>query len=142
MGAGDATSEQARRALDLRERVDDRLSRVEVVELQLVVEPTATAPRTQGEARDHGDTIVVLPVAEERRRPAGRPGAPHGGNQLEARFVREDEVRVPAREVLFTRAHARRFHSVIAASSRFSARRSGFCGVRPHWWRRRPTCAG
>ena len=70
---------------------------MQIVKLQLVVEPAATPPWTQGQARDHRYAIVVLPVAHDGRLAARRPGAPDGGDQLEARFVREDEARVPAR---------------------------------------------
>lgn len=115
---------------------------VEVVQLDLEVEAAASAPGTQRHARDHRYAIVVLPVAEERRLPARRPGAPHVGNQLEARLVDEDEVRVPAREVFLPGPTPAASTLAIAASARFKAHRSGFCGVQPHWWRSRPTWAG
>lgn len=102
-----------------------------VVAVELEVEPTAQPAGTQREAGDDRDAVVPLPVSQDRSLPARCPGAPHGGNQEEARFVYEDEVGVQPRGVFFTRGHSRAFHRAIAASSRWSARRSGFCGVQP-----------
>lgn len=103
----------------------------EILAMQLEIEPAAPPRRTEREPRDDRHAIMCLPVAQDRRLAARRPGAAHGGDQEEARFVDEDEVGPQPRGVFFTRGHSRAFHWVIAASSRCSARRSGFCGVQP-----------
>lgn len=113
--------------------------RANVLGMTLEIEP---APPAQGAHRDAGDdrdAIVAVPVAEDRGLAARCPRPPHGRRDQEARFVDEDEVGAQPRGVFFTRAQSRVFHRAIAASSRWSARRSGFCGVQPSWWSRRPT---
>jgi hypothetical protein len=82
---------------------------------------------------------VTVAMAQLRRLAAGRPGAAHGGDQEEARFVREDKVGAQPRGVFFTRGQTSRFQRSIARSSRSRARRSGFCGLHPRAWSRRPT---
>jgi hypothetical protein len=98
------------------------------------VETEAAVPMlgTEGEAREDGQAIMALPVPEQGRLAARRSGPPHRRDQEEARFVDEDEVGAQPRGVFFTRAQSRCFHRAMAASSRWSARRSGFCGVQPH----------
>ena len=107
--------------------------------VELVVE-TQTAPaRADGQAGDHGDLVVSLPEPEEGGLPPRRPGLADARDQEEAGFVDEDEVGAQPRGVFFTRAHSRRFHSAIRASSRSSARVSGFWWLHPSWCISRPT---
>lgn len=113
--------------------------RANVLGMTLEIEPAPPSHRAHRHARDDRDAIVSLPVAEDRGLSPRGPRAPHARRDQEARFVHEDEVGAQPRSVFFTRAHSRDFHRVMAASSRWSARRSGFCGVQPNWWSNRPT---
>ena len=87
-----------------------------------------------GADRDAGDdreAIVSVAVVDARRLTTRRPGPPQGRDQEEARFVDEDEVRPPARCVFFTCGQRVRFQCSMRPSSRSSARRPGFWGLRP-----------
>jgi len=99
---------------------------VDVGGVELVVEAHVLAPRTDRHAGDDGDLVVPLPEAQKRRLPPRRPGLADTGDQQEARFVEEDEVGTQPRSVFFTRGHSRRFQWAMRASSRSSARVSGF----------------
>lgn len=105
--------------------------RAEILAMQLEIESVVAAAGAQREPGDDRNAIMFLPVVQDRRLAPGRPGAAHGRDQEEARLVDENEVGTQPRGVFFTRGHSRAFHSAIAASSRWSARRSGFCGVQP-----------
>lgn len=94
--------------------------------VQLVIETDAPAAGTDRHAGNHGDLVVPLPEPQERRLPPGGPGLADTGDQEEARFVEEDEVGAQPRGVFFTRGHSRRFQWAMRASSRSSARASGF----------------
>lgn len=122
------------RAAQVPEQVAEEGARIggpDVVAVELEIEAAAAAARTEREAGDHRHAVVALPVTEDRGVAARRPGPPHRRDQEEARFVDEDEVRAQPRGVFFTRGQSRVFQRAMAASSRWSARRSGFCGVHP-----------
>lgn len=110
-----------------------------VVPIELEVEAAASARRAEREPGDHRHAIVALPMPKHGRLYARRPGPPDRRNQEEARLVDEDEIGAQPRGVFFSRGQSRCFHAAIAASSRWSARRSGFCTVQPNRWRSRPT---
>ena len=110
-----------------------------LVQLGVEVEPAVTPAGTERECGDDRDTVVLIPVTQQGRVTPRRPGAPDAGRQLEARFVEEDEVGSQPRGVFFTRDHSRFFQRSIAASSRSSARRSGFWVLQPMRCRSRPT---
>lgn len=115
------------------ERAEERadVGRPDIGGLELEVEATALALRAEREGRDDGHAVVALPVTEQWRLAPRGPGPPDRGDQEEPGLVDEDEVGAQPRGVFFTRAQSRCFHRAIAASSRWSARRSGFCGVQP-----------
>ena len=96
------------------------------------VQPAAVATGTQGQGRDDRNPIVPLPVVQYGRLASRGPGAPHRGRQEEAALVDEDEVGAQPRGVFFTRGQSRSCHRAMAASSRSSARRSGFWALQPH----------
>jgi hypothetical protein len=124
----DGTAKMTKQVAQERHHVE----RVEVlVQLAVEVEPAATPAGAEREGRDDRDTVVPVPVTQQGRVTPWRPGAPHGGRQLEARFVEEDEVGSQPRGVFFTRAQPRFFQRSFAASSRSSARRSGFWALQP-----------
>jgi hypothetical protein len=102
-----------------------------VVAVAAKVKSHMPAHGTDRNAGDHGEAIVSVAVVDTGCLSAGRPGPPQGRDQEEARFVDEDEVRPPARCVFFTCTQRIRFQCSIRPSSRSSARRSGFCGLRP-----------
>ena len=104
----------------------------DVVMVPLVVETEALTDRTDRETRDDRDAITAIPVAQQRRLAARRPGPQHGGSEHEARFVYENEVGPQPNGVFFTRGQAPRFQRAIAGSSRSRARRSGFWQLQPH----------
>ncbi len=103
----------------------------DVVAMAAEVEPDAVAHGADREPGDDGEAIVSVTVVDAGRLAAGSPGPAEGWNQEEARFVEEDEVRPPARCVFFTCGQRVRFQRSIRSSSRSSARRSGFWGLRP-----------
>lgn len=104
---------------------------LDVVAMAAEVESYALANGTDRDGGDDGEAIVSVAVVDARGLATGRPGPPQGGDQEEARFVGEDEVRPPARCIFFTCGQCVRFQRSMRSSSRSSARRSGFCGLRP-----------
>lgn len=103
-----------------------------LVQLAVEVEPAATPAGAERQSREHRNTVVPVPVTQQGRVAPWCPGAPHAGRQLESRFVEEDKVGAQPRGVFFTRAQSRVFQRSIAASSRSSARRSGFWALQPN----------
>ncbi len=103
----------------------------DVVAVAAEVKPYAVAHGADRNPGDHREAIVSVAVVDAGRLAAGGPGPAEGRNQEEARFVDEDEVRPPARCVFFTWRQRVRFQRSIRPSSRSSARRSGFWGLRP-----------
>ena len=112
---------------------------LDIVLVELAVQRTAAAPGADGDARDGRDAVVGVPVANERGLAHRPPRLPDGGDQEEARFVDEDEVGAQPRGVFFTRGQTDCFHTVMPASSRSTARRSGVLWLHPNWWRSLPT---
>ena len=90
------------------------------------VQADAPTPGSNGDARNHGDTIMPIAMMNEGRLTAGSPGLSHRGNQKEARLVDEDYVGTQPRSVFFTRGQFLRFQRSMTSSFRSSARRSGF----------------
>ena len=112
------------------ERHDVRSAEV-LVQLAAEVEPAATPAGAEREGRDDREPVALVPVTQQGRLAPWCPGAPDAGRQLEARLVEEDEVGAQPCGVFFTRGQACFFQRSIAASSRSSARRSGFCALQP-----------
>ena len=122
-------------AAEVAEQMPEKRARVrgtQVLTMQLEIEAAAPPPATERESGDDGDAVVQLPMPEDGGLPARCPGPADGRDQEEARLVDEDQVGAQPRGVFFSRGHVRRFHLAMAASSRWSARRSGFCGVHPN----------
>lgn len=108
------------------------VGRMEVlVQLAAEVQAAATPAGAEREGGKGRDTVVLLPVAQQGRVATWRPGAPYARRQLVSRFVKEDEVGSQPRGAFFTRGQSRFFQRSIAASSRSSARRSGFWALQP-----------
>jgi|SRR5208337_875967 len=109
------------------------------IPVQLAVQSTVEALRADGDTRDGGDTVVTIPMAQDRRMSHWAPGLTDRRDQEEARFVDEDEMGCQPCGVFFTRGQTDRFHAATAASSRSTACRSGFWWLHPSWCRSLPT---
>ena len=90
------------------------------------VQADALPPRSDGDARNHGDAIMPVAMMNDGGLAARSPGLSHRGNQEEARLVDEDDVGTQPRSVFFTRGQFVRFQRSMTSSFRSSARRSGF----------------
>lgn len=101
--------------------VGDVLVRMEV-EVQAEPPPLG-AERDGGDGRD---LVPAVAVTDQRGVPPRRPGAAHGRDQQKARLVEEHQMGVQAPGFFLTATQRTRFHCAIAASSRSTARRSGF----------------
>lgn len=89
---------------------------------------------------DGGDFLMVSSaLVENRGLPPGTPTAPHQGRHEKAGFVEENEVGLQACGVFFTRGQSCLTHRWMCASSRSTARRAGFCGLKPSPCNKRPT---
>lgn len=107
---------------------EGHLFALNVVLVELAVQRALEAPGADGDAGDRGDAVVTLSVAHERGLSHRAPGLADRGDQEESGFVDKDDMGRPPRGVFFTAGQTVRFQSAIAASSRSTARRSGF------WW--------
>jgi len=103
----------------------------DVVAMATEVKSYPPADSAHRESGDDGEAIVAVPVRDPRCLSARSPGPPKRRDQEEPRLVEEDEVRLPARCVFFTWGQRVRFQRSMRSSSRSSARRSGFWGLRP-----------
>lgn len=122
------------RAAEVTQQVPEEfadLRLADVLAVQVEVESEPPAPGAHRDAGDDRDPVVALPEAQEWRLAAGGPGSADAGDEQEAAFVYEDEVGAQPRGVFFIRGQSFSFHRVMACSSRWSARLSGFCGVQP-----------
>lgn len=115
------------------------LCMLDVLRMEAPEESQPPATRTDRDSGDDRDLVPTIAMPEDRRLAARRPRPTHGGNQEEARLVDEDEMGPQPRSVFFTRGHSTRFQCSMAASSRSSARVSGFWAVQSSWCRSRPT---
>lgn len=109
----------------------------DILRMKPEVEPEPPAFWTDRQTADDRDPGVVVAVVDDRSLTYQRPGTPDGWNQHEAGFVGEDDVRTQPRSVFFTRGQSLRFHCSIRASSRSSARLSGFWQLKPNSCSRR-----
>lgn len=110
-----------------------------VLGLDPKVQTEATPDRAHRDGGDHRELIPPVHVAQDRGLPARGPGALDRRKQEKARFVKENQVRPQLRGVFFTRGQRYRFQRSTASSSRSTARRSGFCTLKPRRWSIRPT---
>jgi len=112
---------------------------LDIVLIELAVQCTMEAFRTDGNTRDGRDPIMTITMKQDRGLSYGAPGLTDRRDQEEPRFVDKDEMGCQPCGVFFTRGQTDRFHSAMAASSRSTARRSGFWWLHPIWWRSLPT---
>ena len=107
--------------------------------IQLAVQRAVAAPRADGDARDGRDAVMRIPMAQERGLAHRTPRLADRGDQEESRLVDEDDAGPQPRGVFLTRGQPPRFHAAMAASSRSTARRSGFWWLQPSRRRSLPT---
>ncbi len=110
-----------------------------IILVKLTVQSTMEPFRADGNTGNGRDSVMAIPVKQERSLPHRRPSLSNRGDQEEARFVDKDEMGCQPCGVFFTRGQTDRFQASIAASSRSMARRSGFWWLQPIWWRSLPT---
>jgi hypothetical protein len=106
---------------------------LDVIFVQLAVQRATEAFRADRDAGYGRNAFVTMPMVQYRCLSYRAPCFANRGNQEEARFVNEDEVGCQPCGVFFTRGQSDRFHSVMAASFRSTARRSGFWWLHPSW---------
>ena len=117
----------------------DHFFTVDIALIELAVQGTMEAFRTDGNTRDSRDPVMTIPMKYDRGLSHRTPGLVDRRDQEEARFVDKDEMGCQPCGVFFTRGQTDRFHFSMAASSRSTARRSGFWWLQPIWWRSLPT---
>ncbi len=110
----------------------ERLRLLDRLTMQL---PEKLQPTPTGADRDRADRREMLvraePAVKHRREAGRRPGATHQRIQQNAGFIGENEVRPKPRRLFLMRGQSLRTQVSIASSSRSTARRVGFCGVKP-----------
>src|SRR5712692_11740912 len=111
------------------------------VRMKMEVEPHAAPVGADGDGRDRRDFVVAVSMPHDRRVSTRRPGAPDVRDQQKPTFVQEHEMGVQALRVFFTATQRYRFQRATAASSRSTARRSGFWHDQPRPASSRPTWA-
>lgn len=85
--------------------------------------------------------IAGLKDAQHRRLSTRRIGAHHSGQQVEARFINENQGATLAGGLFFNAGQVSVRQAAMRASSRWVARSIGFCGVQFKRLTRRDTCA-
>jgi hypothetical protein len=113
-------------AEQLAEERDD-LGTGDVAHVEIEVQPEPVATRGHGERRDDGDLVTPITMPQVRSVSDGRPSLAHVWESGEGRFRRGMRDGRPGARRFFNRGHSLRFHRAMAASSRWRARRSGFC---------------
>ena len=98
----------------------------DVVEKEVAVESQALASSADGDSGDDGHLVAAVAMAVHGRLPSRCPSLEEVRDQEESGFVNEDEVGAQPCGVFFTRGQVFRFQRSMAASSRSTARRSGF----------------
>jgi hypothetical protein len=112
---------------------------LDVVLVELAVQCAPETLRTDCDAGDGGDTVVAVPVGNDRCLADGTPRLVHRRDQEKTGLVYKDEVGAQPEGVFFTRGQMSRFHSSMATSLRSMARRSGFWWLQPNWCKSFPT---
>jgi hypothetical protein len=99
---------------------------LDVLRVALEVQTDAPTPGSNGDSRDHGNTIMPVAMMNDGCLTTRSPGLPYRRDQEEARLVNEDDVGSQPCSVFFTLGQVFRFHRSMTSSFRSSARRSGF----------------
>ena len=103
----------------------------DVVAVQRPVQAEAAAARRHGEGADRREPVPAVPLAEDRRVPAERPGGPDGRALGEAALVEEARPGPQAPGVFFIRGQSCWTQRAMARSSRSLALRAGRWRVQP-----------
>ena len=110
-----------------------------VVLVELAVQRAMEAPGADGDTGDSGDSVVGIPMMHDGGLSDRAPRLAHRRDQQEPGFVDKQDVGCQPCGVFFTAGHTDRFQPAIDASSRSTARRSGFWWLQPTWCRSLPT---
>ena len=100
------------------------------MESEIKLHSIARGRHTEG-GNDRDLLVRPSPLLEDGRDAARMPGPSYQRRHQKARLVDEDEIGAQARGVFFTRGQSVLAHCLMAASSRSTARRVGFCGLHP-----------
>ena len=133
----DVPSEEAEQGAE--EHRDFDVSDVVRMEVNVQAEPAASG--TDRDGGDRRDLVAAIPMPQDRRLAARCPGSPYVGNEQEPGLVKENEVGVQAPGFPLMATQRCRFQCAMAASSRSTARRSGFWHDHPNRESSRLTCA-
>ena len=106
------------------------------------IQTEALTAGTDRDSRYDRDLISAIPVTNDRRPAARRPGPKNVGNQQESGFIAEDNVGAQPRGVFFILGHSAFFQCSMASSFRSNALRSGFWWLHPRECISRPTWSG
>lgn len=115
---------------DVAQAVDEVLASGRAVK-QPQIGAHAPAPGRERHQADGRQMIAAQPVADDGRVCDRRPRAHDGRCQREARLVLEDERGARAPGFFLMRGASSRCQRAISSSSRWLARRIGFCQERP-----------
>jgi len=97
---------------------------------------------THRDAADRRDVLVAQRDTQNRRLANRSVGAHHAGQEREARLIYPDNGSPVGCRPFFSAGQRCAYQAAIFASSRWVARRIGFCGLQRSAFRRRLTCAG
>lgn len=131
-------------SMQMLQEVDDVAGMgVFIVREQREVESSPFSFRTDGDGADGRYPVAPVPTSEDGSLSPWSKSPPNRGSQHKARFVLEDEGRIPLFGVFFMRGNSSLFHLLISASFRSRARRSGFWLVHPNrLFKMTRTCSG
>jgi len=115
----------------------DHIGRVEGV--ALAVEVQLALRRDRGDRRE---VVAGPPLTEDGCLAHRRVCAHHTGEGIKPGFVYEEDRLVLGFRPLLMAGQVCSRHWAMAASSRWRARRAGFCGLHRMAWQRRPTWRG
>ena len=115
----------------------DDVARVDGVILAVEVELAAG-----GDGTDRRQMVAGVPLSQDGRLAHRRIGPDHAGQGIKAGFIYEENTLPLGFRPLLMAGQVSSRQRVMAASSRWRARRAGFCGLQRIVWHTRPTWRG
>ena len=117
----------------------DRLRIDMGIRVESTIQTESIPARDDTQSADNGDFLMRAGfLIQNRCMTTGVPGSPDQRRHQHATFVDEDDMRSQFGSFFLMRGQSPLIHSLILASLRSIARRSGFWGVQPRSWRIRP----
>src|ERR1035437_201550 len=129
-------------AADLEQQIAEECQNfvsLNVALIQLAVQFTMETFGADCNAGNGGNPIMTIPITQEGRLSHKTPCFSDRGDQEKAGFVNKHYMGCQPCGVFFTHGQTARFHSTMAASSRSTARLSGFWWLQPILCRSFPT---